>query len=51
MRHGEAVAVGMVFAAELAAGAGLMDADLLARHRSVLTSVGLPDDVCRTAPR
>jgi 3-dehydroquinate synthase len=42
MRHGEAVAVGMVFAAELARLAGRLDAAQVARHRSVLASVGLP---------
>ena len=42
MRHGEAVAVGMVFAAELAHRAGLIDAALRDRHREVLTRVGLP---------
>ena len=42
LRHGEAVGVGMVFAAELAQAAGLIDADLVARHRSVLGSLGLP---------
>ncbi len=42
MRHGEAVAIGMVFAAELAQRAGLIDPALVARHRAVLTSVGLP---------
>ena len=42
LRHGEAVAIGMVFAAELAHRAGLVDDALLARHRSVLASVGLP---------
>jgi 3-dehydroquinate synthase len=42
LRHGEAVAVGMVFAAELAHRAGLLDEALLARHRSVLSAVGLP---------
>ncbi len=42
LRHGEAVAVGMVFAAELAHRAGLLDDALLARHRSVLLGVGLP---------
>jgi 3-dehydroquinate synthase len=42
LRHGEAVAVGMVFAAELAHRAGMLDDALLARHRSVLASVGLP---------
>lgn len=41
-RHGDAVAVGMVFVAELAHAAGLIDQDLLDRHRRVLTSVGLP---------
>ena len=41
-RHGDAVAVGMVFAAELAVRVGVMDPELLARHRSVLDSVGLP---------
>ncbi|OAB87218.1 3-dehydroquinate synthase [Janibacter melonis] len=42
MRHGEAVAVGMVFAAELAHRSGLLDAAVLARHRDVLTSLDLP---------
>lgn len=41
-RHGDAVAVGMVFAAELAALAGVAPADLVARHRAVLTGLGLP---------
>jgi len=41
-RHGEAVAVGMVFAATLAHSAGLIDAELLARHRHVLELAGLP---------
>lgn len=41
-RHGDAVAVGMVFVAELAHRAGLIDAALLARHRQVLQLVGLP---------
>ena len=42
LRHGEAVAVGMVFAAELAHRTGRIDDALLARHRAVLASVGLP---------
>lgn len=42
VRHGEGVAVGMVFAAELAHRAGRIDADLLRRHRTVLDAVGLP---------
>ncbi len=41
-RHGAAVSVGMVFVAELARLAGRLDASVVARHRSVLTSVGLP---------
>ena len=41
-RHGEAVAIGMVFAAELAAAAGVLSADVVVRHREVLMSVGLP---------
>jgi 3-dehydroquinate synthase len=45
-RHGEAIAVGMVYVAELARLAGhLAGAEgdfLVARHRSVLTSLGLP---------
>jgi 3-dehydroquinate synthase len=41
-RHGEAVSVGMVFAAELARLAGRLDDAAVDRHRSVLTAVGLP---------
>lgn len=42
MRHGEAVAIGMVYAAELAYRSGLIDSALRQRHRDVLTLVGLP---------
>jgi 3-dehydroquinate synthase len=42
IRHGEAVAIGMVYAAELARLAGRLDALTLDRHRRVLTAVGLP---------
>ncbi|MGN0064395.1 MAG: 3-dehydroquinate synthase [Nocardioides sp.] len=42
VRHGEAVAIGCVFVAELAARAGLLGADDLARHRTALSRVGLP---------
>ena len=42
IRHGEAISVGLVFAAELAHAAGLIDADLVTRHRRVLESLGLP---------
>jgi 3-dehydroquinate synthase len=41
-RHGDAVAIGMVFAAELACLAGRLDAAVVARHRAVLSAVGLP---------
>jgi 3-dehydroquinate synthase len=42
MRHGEAISIGMVFAAELAHRTGMIDADLLARHRHILQLLGLP---------
>ena len=42
MRHGEAVAVGTVFAAELAHRSGLIDDALLQRHRDVLGALELP---------
>ncbi|MBT0995191.1 3-dehydroquinate synthase [Cellulomonas sp. DKR-3] len=41
-RHGAAVSVGMVFAAELARLAGRLSDEVVARHRSILTSLGLP---------
>ena len=41
-RHGNAVAVGMVYAAELAHLVGYIDEDLVAYHRSLLASLGLP---------
>lgn len=41
-RHGNAVAVGMMFIAHLAHDAGLIDANLVDRHRQILKSVGLP---------
>ncbi|MGH4022460.1 MAG: 3-dehydroquinate synthase [Pseudonocardiaceae bacterium] len=41
-RHGCAVSVGMVFAAELARLAGRLDASTAQRHRTVLTALGLP---------
>ncbi len=41
-RHGDAVAVGMVYAAELARQAGRLDEATAARHREVLHSLGLP---------
>lgn len=41
-RHGAAVSVGLVFAAELARAAGRLDDAVADRHRIVLTSLGLP---------
>jgi 3-dehydroquinate synthase len=42
VRHGEAVALGMVYVAELARLAGLLDDATTQRHADVLASVGLP---------
>lgn len=41
-RHGAAVSVGMVYAAELARLAGKLDESVVERMRSILMSVGLP---------
>ncbi|PST46487.1 3-dehydroquinate synthase [Bifidobacterium callitrichos] len=41
-RHGNAVAVGTVYAAELAHILGYIDQDLVDYHRSLLSSLGLP---------
>ena len=41
-RHGAAVSVGLVFAAELARLAGRLDDATADRHRAVLSAVGLP---------
>jgi 3-dehydroquinate synthase len=41
-RHGAAVSVGMVFAAELAGLAGKLSDAEIDRHREILTSIGLP---------
>ena len=41
-RHGAAVSVGLVFAAELARLAGRLDDATVRRHREVLTALGLP---------
>jgi len=42
LRHGEAVAVGLVFAAELALRLGRLDAAAVAEHRRVVEAYGLP---------
>lgn len=41
-RHGEAVAVGCVFAAEVARAMGCLDAGTVALHRQALAAAGLP---------
>lgn len=41
-RHGDAVAVGLVYAAQLSRLAGRLDAATAERHRSVLSGLGLP---------
>ena len=41
-RHGAAVSVGMVFAAELSRLAGKLDDAVVDRHRAILGSLGLP---------
>jgi 3-dehydroquinate synthase len=41
-RHGAAVSVGLVFAAELARAAGRLDDATADRHRTILASIGLP---------
>ncbi len=42
LRHGEAVAIGLVFAAELAHLKGILSEELVALHRSLLSRLGLP---------
>ncbi len=41
-RHGAAISIGMVFAAELSRLAGRLPDAVVARHRSILGSLGLP---------
>ena len=49
LRHGEAVAIGMVFVAELAAARGLIDATAVALHRDLLSRFNLPTTFDRQA--
>ncbi|MCD6638630.1 MAG: 3-dehydroquinate synthase [Nocardioides sp.] len=42
VRHGEAVAIGCVYVAELSARAGTLAPSVVARHRAALQRVGLP---------
>jgi 3-dehydroquinate synthase len=46
-RHGDAVSVGLVYAAELSRLAGRVDASLVQRHRDILGSLGLPTAYAR----
>lgn len=43
LRHGEAVAIGLIYAAELAHRLGRIDAARVAWHREVVANYGLPD--------
>ncbi len=45
LRHGEAVGVGLVFAAVLARQIGRIDDDRVAEHRRVVARFGLPDRI------
>jgi len=45
LRHGEAVAVGLVYAAELARLMGRIDDDSVAEHRRVVSAYGLPSQI------
>lgn len=49
LRHGEAVAIGMVFVAELACLQGILAREIVDKHREILTSVGLPISYSRDA--
>ncbi|MDQ3474967.1 MAG: 3-dehydroquinate synthase [Actinomycetota bacterium] len=42
VRHGEAIAIGMVFAAQLARHCGLLDRASASRHRELISAMGLP---------
>lgn len=48
-RHGDAVSVGLVFAAEVARRAGRLDGDTAARHGAVLSALDLPTGYRRDA--
>jgi 3-dehydroquinate synthase len=49
LRHGEAVSIGLVYAAELAAARGLISTDELDLHRSLLSLYQLPTSFDRQA--
>ena len=45
LRHGEAVAIGLIYAAELAQSLGRITADDVAEHRRVVAGYGLPTQI------
>ncbi|MGH8892081.1 MAG: 3-dehydroquinate synthase [Actinomycetes bacterium] len=47
-RHGDAISVGMVYAAELSAATRGLGSDIVQRHRGILASLGLPTSYDRT---
>jgi 3-dehydroquinate synthase len=49
LRHGEAVSIGLVYAAELAAARSLISSEILAMHRNLLTNLNLPITYDRSA--
>ena len=49
LRHGEAVAIGMIFIAELSVQQGVMSSELLALHRKILTALTLPTSYALSA--
>jgi 3-dehydroquinate synthase len=48
-RHGDAVSVGLIYAAELSRAAGRLDDDTVDRHHRVLSSLDLPTSYDRAA--
>ena len=42
LRHGEAVAIGLIYAAELGRALGRIDSDRVAEHRKIVDGYGLP---------
>lgn len=49
LRHGEAVAIGMIFAAELSFQRGIISVELLQQHRKLLSNLGLPTTYAKSA--
>lgn len=49
LRHGEAVSIGLVYAAELALGRSLIDAEIVRSHRELLARFNLPITYSRQA--